>query len=96
MNGSVYLYLGDSSLTQGSLEDLRRQVCTQAIDSFSTAGESCFSSCGLVARLEDADLEHFTEFFLGMVSNDGLRCAEVIRRPRASSIARHPSRASKR
>jgi ubiquinone biosynthesis protein len=33
---------------------------------------------GLVARLEDDDLEHFTEFFFGMVSNDGPRCAAVI------------------
>jgi ubiquinone biosynthesis protein len=35
---------------------------------------------GLVARLEDNHLEHFTEFFFGMISNDGQRCAEVIRK----------------
>lgn len=34
---------------------------------------------GMVAALTDDDLEHFTEFFLGMVSNDGARCAEIIR-----------------
>jgi ubiquinone biosynthesis protein len=35
---------------------------------------------GMVARLKDDDLEHFTEFFFGMVNNDGARCAEVIRK----------------
>jgi ubiquinone biosynthesis protein len=35
---------------------------------------------GMVAELNDEDLNHFTEFFLGMVSNDGRRCAGIIRK----------------
>ncbi len=41
-------------------------------------GELVLLDFGLIAELSAADRRHFVEFFLGMVTNDGQRCAQVV------------------
>jgi len=46
---------------------------------FRPGGEVVLLDMGLVARLNEEDRHSFADFFLGMASNDGRRCAGIVR-----------------